>query len=78
MKRCPVRPNDLAKMPGYRRDSDGQPVSGEPEQLCSNACLCVGSLRRIVTTERAGATQAIALPRLYSEDRTNLILVRLR
>ena len=55
MKRCPVSGNDQSKKLGYRRDSNGQPVIGEPEKLCLNHRGYEGSLGRIVTAEERQA-----------------------
>jgi len=43
-----VRQNNLAKRLGYRKGSNGQPVMGEPEQLCLQPL----DMRRIVETHR--------------------------
>lgn len=57
-----MRQNVLAKRQGYRRDSHGQPVNGEPEQLCQKHGRCVGTLRRIVTEEGAGPSARQCFP----------------
>ena len=56
--RCPVRRNNLAKMQGYRIDSNGQPVIGESEQLCPKHRVCEGLLRSIVSKRNAETNQA--------------------
>ena len=44
--------NSLGKKVGYRIDSYGQPVKGEPEQLSRKTTVDAGLLRRPVTKER--------------------------
>ena len=52
MKRCPVSCNDDGKMPGYRRDSYGEPVMANPKNYVLNLGRGVASLIRLVTQER--------------------------
>ncbi len=52
MKRCPVSCNDGGKMPGYRRDSQGESVMANPRNYVLNLGRGVASLIRLVTQER--------------------------